>query len=87
MIGLAKGARKEVKDCNHLRESPWNVANVKMLPRPIPIANERKTAMKKMMVATECTAMAFCGLKLMQYLAVKLKVSSTRKRRKKRKGK
>ena len=30
---------------------------------------------------------AFCGLKLMQYLAVKLKASSTRKRRKKRKGK
>ena len=30
---------------------------------------------------------AFGGLKLMQYLAVKLKASSTRKRRKKRKGK
>ena len=29
---------------------------------------------------------AFGGLKLMQYLAVKLKASSTRKRRKKRKG-
>ena len=36
-----------------------NVANVEVLPMTmLPIANERKTAMKKLMVATGCTAMA-----------------------------
>ena len=38
-----------------------NVANVEVLPRPIPIANERKTAMKKLMVATGRTAFLKAG--------------------------
>ena len=36
-----------------------NVANVEVLPMTmLPIANERKAAMKKLMVATGCTAMS-----------------------------
>ena len=31
-----------------------NVANVKVLPVPIPIVNERRKAMKKLMMAVGC---------------------------------
>ena len=36
-----------------------NVANVEVLPIPIPIANERKTEMKKLMMAAGCTRAFF----------------------------
>jgi len=41
------------------REGKGECCHVEMLPMTmLPIANERKTAMKKLMVATGCTAMA-----------------------------
>ena len=40
-----------------LRRGEGNVANVKMLPRPISIVNERNRKMKKMMMAAAFAAM------------------------------
>ena len=40
-----------------------NVANVEVLPMTmLPIVNERKAAMKKMMMATGCTARIHIGI-------------------------
>ena len=45
--------------CRVILAREGNVANVEVLPMTmLPIANERKTTMKKLMVATGCTAMA-----------------------------
>ena len=40
-----------------MHESSGNVANVEVLPVPIPIVNERKTAMKKLMMSIGCAVM------------------------------
>ena len=50
--------RGEGNVANHLRQG-YGGQDVEVLPMTmLPIANERKTAMKKLMVATGCTAMA-----------------------------
>ena len=50
--------REEGNVANHLRQG-YGGQDVEVLPMTmLPIANERKAAMKKLMVATGCTAMA-----------------------------